>query len=41
MMTETTEEKVRQALEEIKPRLQADSGDIGLVAVENGVVKLS
>jgi len=39
-MNETVEERVRKALEEIRPRLQADGGDIGLVGVENGVVKV-
>ena len=40
VMNETVEERVRKALEEIRPRLQADGGDIGLVGVENGVVKV-
>ena len=39
-MSETVEEKVRKALEEIRPKLQADGGDIGLVGVENGLVKV-
>jgi len=39
-MSETVEERVRRALEEIRPNLQADGGDIGLVGVENGVVKV-
>jgi Fe-S cluster biogenesis protein NfuA len=33
-------EKVEQALAKIKPALQADGGDVELVAVEDGVVKL-
>ena len=39
-MTESLEKKVREALEEIKPRIQADGGDIDLVAVENKTVKV-
>jgi len=39
-MTDTVEERVKKALEEIRPRLQADGGDIGLVGVENGVVRV-
>jgi Fe-S cluster biogenesis protein NfuA len=33
-------EKVEQALAKIKPALQADGGDVELVAVEGGVVKV-
>lgn len=33
-------EKVEKAIEEIRPNLQADGGDIELVAVENGVAKV-
>jgi Fe-S cluster biogenesis protein NfuA len=33
-------EKVEQALARIKPALQADGGDVELVAVEDGVVKV-
>ncbi len=33
-------EKVEKALEGIRPALQADGGDIELVAVENGIVKV-
>jgi len=39
-MSETIEEKVRKALAEIKPQIQADGGDIDLVAVEKGIVKV-
>ena len=39
-MTETVEERVKKVLEEIRPRLQADGGDIGLVGIENGVVRV-
>lgn len=33
-------EKVEKALEAIRPALQADGGDIQLVSVENGIVKV-
>ena len=33
-------EQVEKALEEIRPRLQADGGDIELLNVENGVVQV-
>lgn len=33
-------EKVEKALENIRPALQADGGDIQLVSVEDGVVKV-
>jgi Fe-S cluster biogenesis protein NfuA len=39
-MSETTEKKVQNALAEIRPRIQADGGDIELVSVENGAVKV-
>jgi Fe-S cluster biogenesis protein NfuA len=35
-----TEEKVQAALAEIRPQIQADGGDIELVAVEGDVVKV-
>lgn len=34
------EEKVKEAIEKIRPLLQRDGGDIELVAVEGGVVKV-
>lgn len=34
------ESEVRQALEDVRPMLQADGGDIELVDVEDGVVKV-
>ena len=34
------EEQVKQALDKIRPSLQADGGDVELVAVDNGVVKV-
>jgi Fe-S cluster biogenesis protein NfuA len=33
-------EKVEGALREIRPSLQADGGDVELVDVENGIVKV-
>ena len=32
--------EIEKALEEIRPSLQADGGDVELVAVDNGVVKV-
>ena len=34
------EEDVREIIEEIRPALQADGGDIELVGIEDGVVKV-
>ena len=39
-MSETTEKRVQKALEEIKPQIQADGGDIQLVAIEKDTVKV-
>jgi Fe-S cluster biogenesis protein NfuA len=39
-MSENIEKKVQKALDEIRPSLQADGGDVKLVAVEKGVVKV-
>jgi Fe-S cluster biogenesis protein NfuA len=33
-------EKIEKALEEIRPSLQADGGDVEFVSVENGIVKV-
>jgi Fe-S cluster biogenesis protein NfuA len=33
-------EKIEEALKEIRPSLQADGGDVELVDVENGIVKV-
>jgi Fe-S cluster biogenesis protein NfuA len=35
-----TEEKVQKAIAEIRPQIQADGGDIELVAVEGDTVKV-
>lgn len=34
------EEKIEKALETIRPALRADGGDIRLVSVEDGIVKV-
>lgn len=34
------EEKVKQAIEKIRPALQSDGGDIELVGIEENVVKV-
>jgi Fe-S cluster biogenesis protein NfuA len=39
-MTESIEKRVKDALDEIKPRIQADGGDIELVAIEKKTVKV-
>ncbi|MEJ5327130.1 MAG: NifU family protein [Candidatus Bathyarchaeia archaeon] len=39
-MNTPLEKKVQAALAEIKPQIQADGGDIDLVAVENDTVKV-
>ena len=39
-MSETIKEKVQKALDEVRPNIQADGGDIQLVAVEKGIVKV-
>ena len=39
-MKETVKDRVGKALEELRPQLQADGGDIELVQVKNGVVKV-
>jgi Fe-S cluster biogenesis protein NfuA len=40
MMKETLKDKVEKALKELRPQLQADGGDIELVEVERGIVKV-
>jgi Fe-S cluster biogenesis protein NfuA len=37
---ETLRHRVAKALEELKPKMQADGGDIELLGLENGVVKV-
>lgn len=39
-MSESLQTRVQKALDEIRPNIQADGGDVQLVAVENGTVKV-
>jgi Fe-S cluster biogenesis protein NfuA len=39
-MSEPLDAKVKQALEQVRPQLQADGGDIEFVAFDNGIVKV-
>ena len=39
-MAKTIKEQVEQCIEEVRPQLQADGGDIELVDVKNGVAKV-
>jgi Fe-S cluster biogenesis protein NfuA len=39
-MTKTVKEQVEQCIEEVRPQLRADGGDIELVDVANGVAKV-
>jgi Fe-S cluster biogenesis protein NfuA len=39
-MVETVEKRVKDALEEIRPQLQADGGDIEFVAIKGSVVQV-
>jgi Fe-S cluster biogenesis protein NfuA len=39
-MSETTEKRVRKVLDKIRPRIQADGGDIELVAIEQSTVRV-
>ena len=39
-MSETLETRVKKALEEVRPQLQADGGDIEYVGFDDGVVKV-
>jgi Fe-S cluster biogenesis protein NfuA len=39
-VTKTIKEQVSECIEEVRPQLQADGGDIELVDVENGVAKV-
>jgi Fe-S cluster biogenesis protein NfuA len=39
-MTESIEKRVQKALDEIRPRIQADGGDVEFVAVEKQTVKV-
>ena len=39
-MSETIDDKVKKALEQVRPQLQADGGDIEYVGFDDGVVKV-
>ena len=39
-LKETIEDRVQKALQELRPNLQADGGDIELLGVEKGIVKV-
>lgn len=39
-MTETVEIRIKNALDQIRPQLQADGGDVEFVAFEKGTVKV-
>jgi Fe-S cluster biogenesis protein NfuA len=40
VMSDSVQKRIEAALAEIKPQIQADGGDIDLVAIENGIVKV-
>jgi Fe-S cluster biogenesis protein NfuA len=40
LMSETVEDRVKKALEQVRPQLQADGGDIEYVGFDNGIVKV-
>jgi len=39
-LKETVEDRVQKAIQELRPNLQADGGDIEFVGVEGGIVKV-
>lgn len=39
-MSEPIEEQVKKALEQVRPQLQADGGDIEYIGYDNGIVKV-
>jgi Fe-S cluster biogenesis protein NfuA len=39
-MVDTVEKRVKDALEEIRPQLQADGGDVEFVAIKGSVVQV-
>jgi Fe-S cluster biogenesis protein NfuA len=39
-MTESVEKRVKDALDEIRPQIQADGGNIELVSIEKKIVKV-
>jgi len=40
LMSEKIENRVKKALEQVRPQLQADGGDIDYVGFDNGIVKV-
>lgn len=36
----STEEKIKEVIERVRPHLQADSGDVRFVSYEDGIVKV-
>ncbi|MCJ7721801.1 NifU family protein [Candidatus Bathyarchaeota archaeon] len=39
-MSEPVETRVKKALEQVRPQLQADGGDLEYVGFDNGIVKV-
>ena len=39
-MTESIQKRVQEALDEIRPQIQADGGDVEFVAFDKGAVKV-
>ena len=39
-MAESLKKRVQEAIDEIRPQIQGDGGDVELVSVENGIVKV-
>ena len=39
-MVETTVNKVQKIIDELRPQLQADGGDIEFLGMQNGIVKV-
>ena len=39
-MSEELEERVKKALEQVRPQLQADGGDLEYVGLNDGIVKV-
>jgi Fe-S cluster biogenesis protein NfuA len=39
-MVDSIKKRVQEAIDEIRPQIQGDGGDVELVSVENGIVKV-
>jgi Fe-S cluster biogenesis protein NfuA len=39
-LSETLEDRVKKALEQVRPQLQADGGDLEYVGLNDGIVKV-